>query len=465
MSASILIVDDEELIRWSVAQDLGKSGYKTRSADGVVDALRLIEKEIPDLILTDLRLQGESGLDLLKKVARGYPDVPIVLMTGFADVDTVVEVMREGAADFISKPLQLSALKITIKRVLETAALRTRLEGAHQKRRRRYSFESLVHESPSMQEAVETARKIAASPHGTVLILGESGVGKDRMARAIHYEGTRASEPFMEISCGSIPELLLESELFGTEKGAFTGASERKKGLFETASGGTVFLNEIGHMPMSLQVKMLRVLEDKTFKRVGGREDITVDVRIIAATNADLEKGIREGTFREDLYYRINVLMIHLLPLRERKADISPLIELLLESISSDLRREKLRLPEETRRAMLEYPWPGNVRELRNALEKMMILGETEFRPTGVGKAVSSAFSAAAPPPLVEATPFRAANGVDSSTEEAIRPLEEIEVEMIRRALKKTNNNQQKAAQVLGISRDALRRRVEKYGL
>ncbi len=447
MSHSILIVDDEELIRWSLAEDLGKSGFKTFSADGVKEAVRITEAEVPDLILTDLRLQAESGIDLLKKIKKNYPAIPVVLMTGFADVDTAVEAMREGAADFISKPLQLTALKVTINRVLETVSLRTRLEGAYKTRRRRFNFDTLIHESPSMKEAVSIARRIADSPHGTVLILGESGVGKDRLARAIHYEGTRRTEPFMEISCGSIPEHLLESELFGNEKGAYTGATERKKGLFETAAGGTVFLNEIGHMPMILQVKMLRVLEDKTFKRVGGREDITVDVRIIAATNANLEKSIHEGTFRQDLYYRINVLTINLLPLSQRKEDIPLLVDLLLANISKELRKDKVSLPEKTMQAMLAYSWPGNVRELRNALERMMILGETEFQPTGNFR----------PPPCDSPE-----TNVDDTE---IQPLEDIEVAMIRKALKKSDNNQQKTARILGISRDALRRRLEKYDL
>jgi transcriptional regulator with PAS, ATPase and Fis domain len=297
-----------------------------------------------------------------------------------------------------------------------------------------------------MKEALETARKIAATPHGTVLILGESGVGKDRFARAIHYESSRVGQPFMEISCTAIPEALLESELFGNEKGAYTGATERKKGLFETAAGGTVFLNEIGHMPLSLQAKMLRVLEDKTFKRVGGREDITVDVRIIAATNEILEDAIAKKTFREDLYYRINVLAIKLRPLRERKDDILPLVDLMLEDISRELRKPKPELLAETKDALLDYSWPGNVRELRNAVERMLILGETEFRPL-THKTVE---------PKAKETVI---------DEGAIVALEDLEKDMIQKALAKTGQNQKKAALLLGISRDALRRRIEKFGM
>lgn len=451
MPSKILVVDDEELIRWSISEDLARAGYKTHSSEDLASAVRALEKDAPDVVLTDLRLGADSGLDVLREARRLCPGVPVVLMTGFADVSTAVEALREGAADYISKPLQLEGLKITLQRVLEAATMKNRLQQAHQKRRDRYSLDTIVAASPSMAEAVDLARKIAASPSGTVLILGESGCGKDRLARAIHFESARASQPLMEISCTAIPEHLLESELFGHEKGAFTDAARQKKGLFELSDGGTVFLNEIGHMPLGLQGKILRFLEDKTFKRVGGSEDIVVDVRIVAATNEDLERAVAEKRFRSDLYYRVNVLTVRLLPLRQRREDIAPLVDVLLSGLCRELVKPRPQLPPETLAAMLAYSWPGNVRELRNILERMLILGETQFRP---GPAPEFARPAPGAP---GASTYPLPDG-------GVR-LEEVEKSLIEQALKLSGGKQQKAAQLLGLSRDALRRRLEKFGL
>ncbi|MBI4375433.1 MAG: sigma 54-interacting transcriptional regulator [Elusimicrobia bacterium] len=442
--AKVLIVDDEELIRWSLSEDLGKSGYKTAIAADVEEALRLLESESPDVILTDLRLGGASGIDLLKHVRRSSPGLPVILMTAFADLDSAIEALREGAADYIAKPLQLGGLKITLKRVLETAQLRSRLQEAKKRHLERYNFASIITASPSMSQAIEMARKIAASPYGTVLILGESGCGKDRLARAIHYESPRSDQSFLEISCTAIPDNLLESELFGHERGAFTDAVRQKKGLFELASGGTVFLNEIGHMSLPLQAKLLRFLEDKTFRRVGALEDTTVDVRIMAATNEDLEKAVASGRFRTDLYYRINVLTIKLLPLRQRTEDILPLAEVLLERICRELRRPKIVLPEATRQALRSYQWPGNVRELRNILERMVILGETDFCP-----------------PQSESKPSECS----FTLPERGVALDEVERSLVEQAMRLAGGNQQKAAQLLNLSRDSLRRRLEKYAI
>ncbi|MBI2386923.1 MAG: sigma 54-interacting transcriptional regulator [Elusimicrobia bacterium] len=461
MSAKILIVDDEELIRWSLSQDLTNSGYKTVVAADLAEAEAALEAENPDVVLSDLRLGRESGLDVLKSARRGNPELPVIIMTAFADLASAVEALREGAADYISKPLQLAGLKITLKRVLETAQLKRRLDRAHQKGLDKYNFASIVAESPSMKDALAVARKISASPFGTVLILGESGCGKDRLARAIHYGSPRAFEPFMEISCTAIPDNLLESELFGYEKGSFTGAVGQKKGLFEIANGGTIFLNEIGHMPMALQGKILRALEDKTFKRVGGRDDITVDVRVIAATNEDLPRAVSEGRFRQDLYYRINVLTISLLPLRQRKEDILPLMDRLLGKLSAEMLKPKPVLSPETLEQFQAYKWPGNVRELRNVLERMMILDELEFHPVAAAQPahIARAQAAAEAP-----TPAKADDAAVTLPPNGIR-LEDVEKDLVVQALKRSGGNQQKAAQSLGLSRDALRRRMEKFGL
>ena len=446
MAAKILIVDDEELIRWSLSQDLTNSGYKTVVAADLAEATTALEAEHPDVVLSDLRLGHESGLEVLKTARRGNPELPVIIMTAFADLASAVDALREGAADYISKPLQLTGLKITLKRVLEAAQFKRRLDRAHQKSLDKYNFASIVAESPSMKDALAMARKISASPFGTVLILGESGCGKDRFARAIHYGSARAFEPFMEISCTAIPENLLESELFGYEKGSFTGAVGQKKGLFEIADGGTIFLNEIGHMPMSLQGKILRALEDKTFKRVGGRDDITVNVRVIAATNEDLPRAVAEGRFRQDLYYRINVLTITLKPLRERKEDILPLVDRLMGKLGAEMLKPNPVLSAETLEQFQTYKWPGNVRELRNVLERMMILDELGFHPV------------AAPAPAKE-------EGLSVTLPAAGLRLEDVEKDLVVQALKRSGGNQQKAAQSLGLSRDALRRRMEKFGL
>ncbi|MEK6543811.1 MAG: sigma 54-interacting transcriptional regulator [Elusimicrobiota bacterium] len=449
MSAKILIVDDEDLIRWSLGEDLSKAGYKTVLATTVEEAVKALESESPDAVLTDLRLASESGIEVLKAARQMRPETPVILMTAYADLASAIEAMREGAADYISKPLQLTGLKITLQRVLETATMRTRLQQANRKRKERFNFDSIIARSVAMKEALAMAKKIASSPLGTVLILGESGCGKDRLARAIHYESPRSLQPFMEISCAAIPENLLESELFGYERGAFTGAVQQKKGLFEMANGGTVFLNEIGHMPLGLQVKLLRVIEDKTFKRVGGRDDITIDVRIMAATNEKLDIAMKENRFRSDLFYRINVLTIDLLALRQRREDILPLADALLELIAKELRKPKITLSESTRHTLLTYDWPGNVRELKNALERMVILGEDSIKPLAETARQAAAADEANASHLPE-------SGV---------VLEDLERDFVRQALERTGGNQQKAAHLLGISRDSLRRRVEKFGI
>lgn len=451
MIAKVLIVDDEELIRWSLSEELQASGYKAIVAPDVRKALSIIQKDPPDVLLTDLRLGDSSGLDILKRVRKEHPEIPVILMTAYADVPSVITALREGAADYIPKPLQLEALKLTLRRVLETADLKSRVSATSRRRRRRFNFDSIVTESSTMKEALATARKIAASQHGTVLLLGESGCGKDLMARAIHFESARSMSPFIEVSCTAIPDHLLESELFGYEKGAFTGAMQRKKGLFELASGGTVFLNEIGHMPLALQAKLLRVLEDSTFMRVGGQEDITIDARIIAATNEDMERAVSEGRFRADLYYRINVLSIKLLPLRERPEDIPKLVEKLLARLCLKLGRPVPRISDETMKSFLEYAWPGNVRELRNALERILILGDEDLRPIlHAGQPPDEKGTERDKPLALPETGLR---------------LEDVEKELVRQALDRTRGNQQKAAQLLGIGRDALRRRIEKFGL
>ena len=449
MSAKILIVDDEELIRWSLSQDLTNSGYKTVVAADLAEAEAALEAENPDVVLSDLRLGRDSGLDVLKAARRGNPELPVIIMTAFADLASAVEALREGAADYISKPLQLAGLKITLKRVLETAQLKRRLDRAHQKGLDKYNFASIVAESPSMKDALAMAKKISASPFGTVLILGESGCGKDRLARAIHYGSPRAFEPFMEISCTAIPDNLLESELFGYEKGSFTGAVGQKKGLFEIANGGTIFLNEIGHMPMALQGKILRALEDKTFKRVGGRDDITVDVRVIAATNEDLPRAVSEGRFRQDLYYRINVVTLHVPTLAERQDDIPLLCQHFLTKFAEAQDKKIERISDEVMDVLLHYEFPGNIRELENIMERAVTLCsgsviEMQHLPLDFQQ------------PIFQVQRYQ---------RRELNTLEANEKEYIAWVVKQVNGNKTKAAEILGIDRVSLWRKLKRYDL
>jgi DNA-binding NtrC family response regulator len=482
MAIRVLVVDDDPDFSESMLEALNLMGFKPTGAASVDEAKKRLDKAVPDIILCDLNLGKQSGMDLLRDLKKTRPDLPIILMTGFADLETAVEALREGAADFLQKPINYEAIKITIERVLESSRLKQRMDVAGKKRKAKYSFDSVVCESAAMKQVVKTARKIAASPVGTVLILGESGAGKDHLARAIHYESPRAAHPFMEVSCTAIPGDLLESELFGHEKGAFTSAVSSKKGILELAQGGTAFLNEIGHMPLSLQAKVLRVLEDKTFMRVGGKEEITIDVRIMAATNENLQKAMAEGRFRGDLFFRLNVLTLNLSPLRDRREDILPLADIILEKLCDTLRRPKPELSEEFRQVLLAHDWPGNVRELRNTLERMLILGEEE--PLSALKASVPAVGARriaveggtttiemAPPasvPAGGAVPAAAApagNGDPFVLPQAGVKLEEVEKRLIAQALERTGGNQRDAAKLLGLSRFAFSRRAEKYGL
>ena len=477
MTTKVLLVDDDPDFSETLSEALALKGFKAFRAESVPSAIRKIESDLPDIVLSDLNLGKKSGIDLLRLLKTSNPNLPVVLMTGFAEVETAVVALREGAADFLQKPINVDAIAITIERVLETSKLKNRMDSAGKRRRAKYSFDTVVCESAPMKACVRTARKIAASPIGTVLILGESGAGKDHLARAIHYESPRAAHPFMEVSCTAIPGDLLESELFGHEKGSFTGAISMKKGILELAAGGTAFLNEIGHMPLGLQAKVLRVLEDKTFMRVGGKEEITIDVRIMAATNENLQKAMSEGRFRGDLFFRLNVLTINLSPLRDRRDDILPLADLMLEKLCNTLRRPKPELSKKFTDVLMAHDWPGNVRELRNTLERMLILGEEEplaslaaDSAANTGKRIevaggtttfvqgSSPSASTAPSSIaVEADPFRL-------PQEGVS-LEEVEKHLIAQALERSGGNQREAARLLGVSRFALSRRVDKFGI
>ncbi len=451
----ILIVEDEKLVRWSLKERLKKEGYEVFEAENGRGGLDILGEELVDLILLDYRLPDMTGLDILRKTMADWPETPVLLMTAYSSVDSAVEAIKLGAYDYINKPFNHDELVVTIGRALESSRLRREVRHLRAEQQRRYGLSNIIGQSAAMLEVFELIEKIARSQATTVLITGESGTGKDLVAKAIHYASDRASAPFMNITCSALPETLLESELMGHERGSFTDARALKKGLFELADGGTLFLDEIGDMGVLLQAKLLRFLQEKTFKRVGGVRDITVDVRIIAATNRDLAKAVQNGKFREDLYYRLKVIPISLPPLRERKEDIPLLVKSFVDAFNQEFKKSTMGVDEEATDRLMGYHWPGNVRELRNVVERAMIL-ENKAKLTTEDL------------PREIRDPSRE---MPASVPEGFRlpergfPLKDIENEMVRQALDKSRGNQTRAAKLLSISRDALRYKMKKYGL
>ncbi|HZL71826.1 MAG TPA: sigma-54 dependent transcriptional regulator [Planctomycetota bacterium] len=453
MPSRILIVDDEKLIRWSIAERLGRENLLTTEAADGASALEALAREPFDLVLLDLKLPDTDGLTLLKQLQSQVPELPVLMITAHSSVDTAVEAMKLGAHDYLTKPFNLDELVLSVRRAMETTALRRDAGERLREAKSRFGFGQVVGASKKMKEIIALARKVARSEAATVLLRGESGSGKDVIARAIHYESARASAAFMNITCTALPDTLLESELFGHERGAFTDAKNQKKGLFELADGGTLFLDEIGDMSPSLQAKLLRVLEEKKFRRVGGTEDVKIDVRVIAATNRDLEKAIRERTFREDLFYRLNIIPIDLPSLRDRTEDIPALVDHFLSHFSREFKKPFNSVTPEAMARLKSHPWPGNVRELRNALERACLLAGSEIIDEN-----DLLLGRPAPAP--------AAGGKEAF---ALPPggvvLEELEKSLVIQALERAAGNQTKAATLLGISRDQLRYRMEKHGL
>src|SRR5215475_2916414 len=372
----ILIVDDEKLVRWALTQKCTEFGYFSIEACSGEEALRMLQTEQVDAILLDVHLPDLTGIEVLEKLKNAGETRSVIMMTADPQLDDVKAALRLGAYDFISKPINFDELNITLQNALDAGELRTEVESLRGEVRRRAGYHDVIGVSRKITELMKFVNKVAASEATTILIQGESGTGKDLAAKAIHYRSHRAEKPFVAINCSAIPETLMEAELFGHEKGAFTDAKAMKKGLFEVADGGTLFLDEIGELSPLLQAKLLRVLEDQVIRRVGGVRDIQVDVRVIAASNRDLERAVRDGTFRQDLYYRLAIISIFLPSLRERKEDILPLVEFFLAHYNKKFRKSVQGISEDTRRLLLNYDWPGNVRELKNALERAMILEE-----------------------------------------------------------------------------------------
>ena len=466
----ILIVDDERLVRWSLRQKCEEWGYTVIEAESGEPGLKLAQRESPDLVLLDVRMPDLSGIEVLDQLKKNGDARAVIMITADPQLDDVKAALKLGAYDFVGKPIDFDELHITIKNALEATSLRAEVQSLRSEVRRESGYDSVVSVSPKMTELMNFVRKVASSEATTILIQGESGTGKDLIAKAIHYESSRQGKPFVAINCSAIPETLMEAELFGHEKGAFTDAKQMKKGLFEAADGGTLFLDEIGELSPLLQAKLLRVLEDQVIRRVGGIRDMQVDVRVIAASNRDLEKAVREGQFRQDLYYRLAIIAIFIPPLRERKEDILPLVDFFIERYNRRFKKSIRGITDDTRRLIFTHNWPGNVRELKNTIERGMILEDEpflrpEYLPFSVGESGGrTLFERTAPAEAGQPLP----NGhmlPRLYIPEGGTSLEEVEHAMVELAMRQAHGNQTHAAKLLDISRDALRYKLKKFGL
>ncbi len=452
----ILVADDEKSMREFLDIMLKKEGYKVTLASNGEEVMKLIEKDIFDLALVDIRMPRQDGISALKRIKSISPETVVIMMTAYASADTAIKAMKEGAYDYITKPFKIDEIKLIIQNALEKKHLQKENLLLKQVVRDRYHFENIIGQSSKMLELYDLLEKV--SPTKTnILITGESGTGKELVAKAIHYNSPRKDKPFVTLNCGAIPESLIESELFGHMRGAFTDAISTKKGLFEVADEGTIFLDEISELPLMMQVKLLRVLQDREFKRVGGTEDIRVDVRIISATNKDLEEAVREKQFREDLFYRLNVIQIRIPSLRERKEDIPLLTSHFLKRYSEELGKQISQISPEALRVLVQYDYPGNVRELQNIIERAMAL-ETSQELTAQN--LSSYIEEQLPikkRPLDLEIP---SEGVDLE-----KIVEDVERTLLLKALDRTKGIKKKAAELLHINFRSMRYRLEKYGL
>ena len=470
----ILVVDDESLIAWSLAKMLEKAGFRVETAGTCVEALAKLRALEPDLVMLDIWLPDGNGLDLLKEFKRLCAEVPVIMITASADADSALAALKLGAEDYIGKPFSLDAVRLVVEKALEKKEKKEDLAPLNNELRRRSEQYKLVGSSPEMVEVFKMIRVCADTDAKTVLILGESGTGKELVARAIHTHSARSEAPFIEINCAAIPENLLESELFGHEKGAYTDAAKRRKGVFEQSEGGTVFLDEIGDMPLSMQAKILKVIETRRFRRLGGEDDIAADVRIIAATHQDLPGMVREKRFRSDLYFRLNVMTIPLPQLFRRKEDIPVLVNYFIRCLNEEYGKNVEGISSEMLQQLLDYNWPGNVRELRNAIERAMMLEQK--------KVISSAYL------NNEIKQYAGLHGKDAIGRETgdncsvlsmdrapgvrqinVPPegisIDELEKHLIITSLEIAGGNQTRAARFLKMSRDTLRYRMKKFGL
>ena len=470
VSEKIMIVDDERLVRWSLRQKCEEWGYLVVEAEAGEAAIKLAQRESPDLVLLDVRMPDLTGIEVLDQIKKNGDARAIIMITADPQLDDVKAALKLGAYDFVGKPIDFDELQVAIRNAIEATSLRDEVRALRGEVRSEVGYDSVVSVSPKMTELMNFVKKVAFSEATTILIQGESGTGKDLIAKAIHYESTRRDKPFVAINCSAIPEALMEAELFGHEKGAFTDAKQMKKGLFEAADGGTLYLDEIGELSPLLQAKLLRVLEDQVIRRIGSVRDMQVDVRVIAASNRDLEKAVREGHFRQDLYYRLAIIAIFIPPLRDRKEDILPLVEFFIGRYNRRFKKSIRGIADETRSLLLSHNWPGNVRELRNTIERGMILEEEPYLrpmylPFSVGESGGrTLFERTSPADGGRTLP----NGRTLPRlyiPEGGTSLEEVEHSMVELAMSQSNGNQTNAAKLLDISRDALRYKLKKFGL
>ncbi len=456
---TILVVDDERLVRWSLQQKLEQWGYNVSLAEDGATALGRVQLDNPDLITLDVKLPDMTGIEVLSELRKRAIQVPVIVITAFGVVDDAVRSLKLGAYDFIEKPINFEKLENSLRNAFETRRLRTEIAHTHEIQRSEFSVDLIVGISDHIRETVDLIKKLAASEASTILIQGESGTGKDLVAHAIHFESSRRDRPFYAINCAAIPESLMESELFGHEKGAFTDARTQKRGMFEMADGGTIFLDEISEMNLGMQAKLLRVLEGQSFRRVGGVKNINVDVRVIVASNRNLEEAVRTSRFRQDLYFRLAIIPVSLLPLRDHKEDIPPLLDHFMRYYNQKFHKNIQSLTKEAEDLLMNYDWPGNVRELRNAIERVMILAEgnrvaAKYLPIRISE------GGILPVPMSEG----AENGGIHLPPGGLA-LYDVERDLIREALAQARGNKTTAAKLLHITRDTLRYKVKKYQL
>jgi DNA-binding NtrC family response regulator len=447
MKQRILIVEDEEKLRRVIQLQLSSAGFDVEQAGTAEEALPLIDRA--DLILTDLKLPGMSGLEMLALIQRQNSHAPAIMMTAHGTIEIAVDAMKAGAADFLLKPFSLDHMMTVVHKALEVRGLRDENRKLKEELGRRYEFDNIIGRSPQMQEIFASLMRVAPT-RATVLLTGESGVGKDLIARAIHFYSPRRDRPLVKINCSALPENLMESELFGYEKGAFTGAAATKPGKFEQADTGTVFLDEIGDVPQATQVKLLRVLQEREFERLGSNKTRQLDIRMIAATNQDLRAALEQGTFREDLYYRLNVVALEIPPLRNRKPDIPYLANHFLKKLAPDTGTKVESITPAAMEKLLEYPWPGNVRELENVIERSLVMA--------LGTSLDASDI------KLDALRGRPTVSGELTLPEGMS-LDQYEQELIRQALKRADGNKSQAARLLGLTRNALRYRLTQMGL
>lgn len=452
LEKTILIVDDEASQRQVLTGYLKRKGYKILEADSGTKGVEMASGNIVDVVLTDYKMPDKNGLELLKEIKSRNPETAVVVMTAFGTIENAVEAMREGAYDYLTKPIELDELDLLLQRIVERQQLISENRMMRQQLLEKYQFSGIIVKSKKMEEVLNLAARVSQSK-ASVLIMGESGTGKELVARTIHYASQRNAKPFIAVNCAALNENLLESELFGHEKGAFTGADKQRRGRFEMADGGTLFLDEIGDLPLSTQVKLLRVLQEQTFERVGGSQPIKVDVRVVAATNRNLDQLIKEGKFREDLFYRLNVVMIDIPPLRERKEDIIPLLEFYVEKFSKETEKKIGGFSKEAVDILIKYDYPGNVRELENIVHRAVVLSRGDVITTNEL------------PIDLRSLPSEPRIKPQEESMNLSERVEILEKEMVFEALQQTNGNQSKAAQILGISERNLRYRLEKWGM